>query len=80
MVKVLDQSATTLSQERSLNLDWGVVEPQWIVLGLRKNHFLFYSQKFLLFLYNYYRIFNNKPIVKSDEDDILVIETLLKRL
>ena len=46
---------------------------------LRKKQFLFYSQEFLLFLYNYYRIFNYKPIVKSDEDDIVVIETSLKR-
>ena len=28
----------------------------------------------------YHRIFNNKPIVKSNEDDIVVIETSLKRL
>ena len=29
---------------------------------------------------DYHRIFNKKPIVKSDENDIVVIETSLKRL
>ena len=34
MVKVLDQTAPALNQERTLNFEWGVVEPQWILLGL----------------------------------------------
>ena len=40
--------------------------------------FILFSR--ISFLYNYYRIFNNNPIVKSDDDDIVVIETSLKRL
>ena len=35
MVKVLDQTAPALSQERALNFEWGVVKPQQILLGLR---------------------------------------------
>ena len=34
MLKVLDQTAPALSQERTLNFEWGVVKPQWILLGL----------------------------------------------
>ena len=47
---------------------------------LRKNDFYFILFSRIPFLYNYYRIFNNNRIVKSDEDDIVVIETSLKRL
>ena len=36
MVKVLDQTAPALSQERTLNFEWDVVKPQWILLGLIK--------------------------------------------
>ena len=31
MVKILDQTAPALSQEHTLNFEWGVVEPQWIL-------------------------------------------------
>ena len=37
MVKVLDQTVPALSLERTLNFEWGVVEPQWILLGLINN-------------------------------------------
>ena len=47
---------------------------------LSKNDFYFILFSRMRFLYNYYRIFNNNPIVKSAEDDIVVIETSLKRL
>ena len=50
MVKALDQSATTLSQERTLNFDWGVVEPQWIVLGLKLDKMYLFNLRIVAFI------------------------------
>ena len=58
MVKVLDQTAPALSQERTLNFEWCVVERQWILLGLMYNYLqqLFYREIYWNVFYDIYFI------------------------
>ena len=61
MVNVLGQTAPALSQERTLNFEWGVVEPQWILLGLNIYLILKFFNNFPALFpskLNYLNIFN----------------------
>ena len=65
MVKVLDQTAPALSQERTLNFEWGVLEPQWIFLGLKNRMLILFiiAVNDLFLLWRAYIIFNTMKYI-----------------